>query len=199
MNKEKFNIIVNKERFLRDGENLKAEEYLYNFTYPEFIKYFNNINTITKHHLIIGINFIYGWMPTAFNFRSENFDQALRILNDAKRGLNPTETELELLKGLLNNSLVGTAKLLHFINPDVFAIWDSRVYRYLTGKEPHSYRIGNCKSYLSFLGYCKLLTTEVEYDSVHQSICYKFGVKMTKLRTAELIMFINGTKKALEK
>jgi len=71
-------------------------------------------------------------MPTSFDFRSDKFDEALEIINNAKKGIVPSIDQLEILKGLLNNSLVGTSKHLHFINPEIFAIWDSRVYRYLT-------------------------------------------------------------------
>ena len=55
-------------------------------------------------------------MPTIFDFRSEDFDKAVEILNYAKKGVILTVKQLETLKGLFNNSLVGTTKLLHFIN-----------------------------------------------------------------------------------
>lgn len=117
------------DKFFRDGTNFVIKRQSDYLSYPEFLKYFSDIKTITRHNLTIGINFTYGWMPTIFDFRSDNFDEALDILNEAKIGNKPTTDNLVLLKGLLNNSLVGTTKLLHFINPDNFAIWDSRVYR----------------------------------------------------------------------
>lgn len=102
-------------------------------------------------------------MPTIFDFRSDRFDEVLNILNRAKKGNKPTIGELDLLKGLLNIFLVGTTKLLHFINPDKFAIWDSRVYRYLKGKEPYEKRIGDGKTYLAYLEFCAYLTTQKEF------------------------------------
>lgn len=133
-------------------------------------------------------------MPTIFDFRSDNFDEALDILNKAKSGIKPTADNLALLKGLLNNSLVGTTKLLHFINPDNFAIWDSRVYRYLTNKEPYDNRIGNCNTYLDYLAFCDYLTKQQEFSSLKKSIEKKVGYSMTALRVAELVMYANGTK-----
>jgi hypothetical protein len=38
-----------------DGSSLLA--------YPEFVAYFAALDTITEHHLIIGVHFVYGWMP----------------------------------------------------------------------------------------------------------------------------------------
>ena len=32
-------------------------------TYPEFIQFFKNIHSISKHDLVISSHFVYGWMP----------------------------------------------------------------------------------------------------------------------------------------
>lgn len=191
---DKFKNHVSIDNFFKDCNNFKVDKQTYDVSYPEFLKYFSDIKTITKHNLVIGINFTYGWMPTIFDFRSDNFDEAIEILNNAKKGLVPTVVQLESLKVLFNNSLVGTTKLLHFINPDKFAIWDSRVYYYLTGGLAYNHRIGNCESYLSFLTFCEYLTQRKEYDRIHNSICKKLGYSMTKFRSVELIMYLNGGK-----
>jgi hypothetical protein len=188
-----FKINITRKKFFQDCANYKVDKQTYDISYPEFLRYFSNKEPITKHNLIIGINFVYGWMPTIFDFRSKEFDQALEILNNAKNGKIPTVPQFEILKALFNNSLVGTTKLLHFINPEIFAIWDSRVYRYLTGEEAYNHRIGNCDSYLSFLEFCKTLTQSNEYKIVHDSICNKL-YSMTRFRSAEMIMYLNGGK-----
>ncbi|NVN95145.1 MAG: hypothetical protein HXX18_07680 [Bacteroidetes bacterium] len=195
---DKFKNHFSIDNFFQDCSNFKVDKQTYDISYPEFLKYFSDIKTITKHNLVIGINFTYGWMPTIFDFRSENIDKsidkAIEILNNAKNGITPNISEFETLKSLFNNSLVGTTKLLHFINPEIFAIWDSRVYYYLTGELAHHYRIGNCESYLSFLTFCKYLTEFDEYEELHNSICEKLGYTMTKFRTVEMIMYLNGGK-----
>lgn len=183
------------DKFFRDGNNFDIKRQSDYISYPEFLKYFNDLKTITRHNLTIGINFTYGWMPTIFDFRSDNFEEALKILNEAKSGSKLTVDNLVLLKGLLNNSLVGTTKLLHFIKPDNFAIWDSRVYRYLTNKEPHDNRIGNCNTYLDYLSFCDYLTNQKEFNSLQKSIEEQVGYSMTNFRVAELVMYSNGAKK----
>lgn len=189
-----FKNTISLDKFFRDGANFEIKRQSDYLSYPEFLKYFSDIKTITQHNLTIGINFTYGWMPTIFDFRSDNFVEALDILNKAKMGRKLTADNLALLKGLLNNSLVGTTKLLHFINPDNFAIWDSRVYRYLTNKEPHDNRIGNCKAYLDYLEFCDYLTKQQEFDSLKKSVENKVGYSMTAFRVAELVMYSNGAK-----
>ena len=62
------------------------------------------------------------------------------------------------------------------------------------GKEAYQDKIGDPKIFLSYLEFCKQLTNENKYESAHNEICSKLKYKMTKLRTAELIMYINGGK-----
>lgn len=189
----KENISINK--ILIDERTIDIPKGRSDFiSYLEFIKYFSDLKTITKHNVIIGINFTYGWMPTIFDFRSNDIELVTNILNKAKFGQILKENELEILKKCFNNSLVGTSKLLHFINPNIFAIWDSRVFRYLTNQKPHSYRLDNCKSYLDYLEFLKYLTDQPDYIKIHNSIIKKIGYEMTKFRTVELIMYLKGSK-----
>lgn len=192
---ETFKQNISVQKFLEDGNKLKIRRNeSYHISYKEFLAYFESVDKITRHNLIIAINFTYGWMPTIFDFRSIMFVEAVEILNKAKQGIIPTKSELDVLKGLLNNSLVGTSKLLHFINPNVFAIWDSRVYRYLTGKEPYQDRIGNCDTYFDYLKFCHYLTQQNEFEVLQKKIEEQVGYSLTPFRIAELIMYSNGQK-----
>jgi len=183
------------EKFFQDGLSFTPVNRADYISYKEFVKYFADLKTITKHNLIIGINFTYGWMPTIFEFCSDNFEESLSILNRAKKGEIPKKEQLGILRSLFNNSLVGTSKLLHFINPEIFAIWDSRVYRYLTGKSAYDYRINDYEAYLSYLKFCDYLTSHSDFGRVHRVICDLVGYSMTKFRTAELVMYSAGGSK----
>jgi hypothetical protein len=174
------------------GLEFNSESYL--ISYPEFLKYFKKKRSIKKSHLIIGIHFTYGWMPTVFDFRSNEFKKAVKILNKSKGNNLLTIEELSILKSLFNNSLVGTSKLLHFINPSIYPIWDSRVYRYLTNKES-SNKLNEPETYLSYLNFCSEKIKDKKYNSIHKSIKEKIGQNLTKLRSLELIMYMNGVKK----
>jgi len=185
---------MTEQQFIQDCLKFRIDKIRKDKIYPEFIKYFNGINTITFHHMVIGINFTYGWMPTAFDFRSKEYPAAVRILNLAKRNEDLTEGQLAILKDLFNNSLVGTTKLLHFIKPSRFAIWDSRVYRYFYREEPHQYRIGDIKRYLAYLEFCNSVAKNTDFDKIHDSICKKLGYQVTKLRSIELLMYYMGEK-----
>lgn len=195
---EKFRSTVSFKKFIEDGDKFKKDDKInsYMISYPHFLKYFEDRTNIDEHDLIIGINFVYGWIPTIFNYCSTNFKDASVILNRAKQGYIPTTNDLNTLKGLFNNSLVGTSKLLHFINPEYFAIWDSKVYKYLTKNKANQNSISKSESYLAYLEFCKELTERKEYENIHRKICDAVEYEMTKFRTAELIMFttINNEK-----
>jgi hypothetical protein len=161
-------------------ENIQSEEILnkahlldnedpghsYHKSYRHFINYFAERNEITEQDLVIGSNFTYGWMPTILNFKSRDFDLAVAALNRAKMTTRISSADLMLLKGLINNSLVGVSKLLHFINPQVYAIWDSRVCNFLTGKS-HKQKVEKIDLYWSYLDLCERVTHAPQFERIH--------------------------------
>jgi hypothetical protein len=175
------------------------EEDNYLTAYQEFVKYFKNLDKLSIHNTIIGISFTYSWMPTILDLRSNKIQEATEILNYAKQGNRPSSTDLDLLKSCFNNSLVGSSKLLHFINPEQFAIWDSRVYRCIFNHEPHSYRVENNQTYIDYLSFCDHLINTPEMTKLQKIIEGKVGYQMTKMRAIELLFFYNGTKQKLQK
>jgi hypothetical protein len=190
----KVNKGVNLESLIKEANEFTEEGYSYYISYKEFLKYFENQERIELHNLVIGINFTYGWMPTIFDFRSTNFDAALEVLNKAKCNIKLIYNDYQILKTLFNNSLVGTSKLLHFINPEKYAIWDSRVFRYLYDKEPHDYRIGKIENYIEYLTLLENLTKELKFNDFQNIINSKLKYNVTKFRALEMIMFTNGKK-----
>jgi hypothetical protein len=166
----------------------------YILSYPEFIKFFAEIGEINKHDLIISSHFVYGWMPTIINFNSENLDKVLELLNLAKEGILLNEKQLEIIKKSINNSMVGTSKLLHFINPRKYAIWDSRVFKFLTGRNT-SYGIEKPKMYLEYLEKLKEISKHPEYQDLHIEVEKKFNYEITPFRAIEIIMFESDRQK----
>jgi hypothetical protein len=163
----------------------------YNKSYFHFVDFFSKKESLNEQDLIIGANFTYGWMPTILNFKTENFAAALSALNDAKKPERITDDQLLTLKKLINNSLVGVSKLLHFVNPEVYAIWDSRVCKFLTGKS-HKQKVENIELYWSYLDLCMRVSSHPEFDEVHRKFERKIGYSISPLRTVEQIMFISS-------
>ncbi len=180
---------LNFERILKDAEKFSfTENNSYIQTYPEFIKYFENVDIIERHHLVIASHFVYGWMPTIIQLNLEEEDNVLLLLNSAKKGRILNKEELGILKKSINNSLVGLSKLLHFINPRDYAIWDSRIFRYLTEKKS-SYGIDNPVLYIEYLNGLKNIAQNENYEKLHQLIARNFDYEITSNRAIEITMF----------
>ena len=161
----------------------------YNKSYYHFVKYFKDKQQLTEHDLIIAANFTYGWMPTILEFKSDEFDLAVSIVNKAKQSKRISDEELLVLKKLMNNSIVGVSKILHFINPNVYAIWDSRVCNFLTGKT-HAYKVQKSGLFWAYLDLCQKIATAPEFEVIHRNYQEKVGYEITPMRTVEQIMFI---------
>ena len=163
----------------------------YNKSYQHFIDYFSSREILTEHDLVIAANFTYGWMQTILNFKSHDFELATQILNKAKTSDRISSEEIIVLKQLFNNSLVGASKLLHFVNPDIYAVWDSRVCYFLTGK-PYSQKVENIGLYWSYLDLCVRVSSHQSFSQIHENHIAKLGFNITPMRTVEQIMFISS-------
>ena len=190
----KFKIKVTAEKFLKDAKVFRLKRRSDNIAYREFLNYFKNCNNITLHNLIIGINFTYGWMPTIFEFTSSNLEECIPLLNKVKSNSDLSQEELTLMKSTFNNSLVGTSKLLHFINPESYPIWDSRVYRYLTSTEPYSDRISDPASYWEYVKWIRQLALHPQFNDAVKTVERCVQYKISNIRVAELVMYSFGGK-----
>ena len=91
-----------------------------------------------------------------------------------------------------NNSLVGASKILHFINPDVYVIWDSRVCSFLKELSEKPCNVTSIKYYWSYLDLCKEVSLDPKFQPVHEKNKTKLGYEITPMRTVEQIMFIGS-------
>lgn len=131
----------------------------------------------------------YGWMPRILTFRSDDKTNAL-FCKAATLGSKKEALELlDELKSLpTNNSLVGVSKLLHFINPTLFPIWDSRVAKhfgvvnYQLQKNMSLY-----KDYISFIhDHLNHESTRLVKDKIKNT----FGYEVSDVRAVELLLFM---------
>lgn len=172
------------------ANNFDSTKENYLISYPHFLNYFKDLQTINLENLIIGISFTYSWMPTILkSIKLEYPEKVLSTLNDVKNGKKINEEQLATLKSSFNNSLVGTSKLLHFINPKQYAIWDSRVFRFLNNEEPHKYKLEKPKTYIEYLEFIEKLKSEKSFQSFYELMKQKVGYEITKYRAVELAFF----------
>lgn len=187
MNNQRNEDIIN--RLIKVADTLKPEIKSFFISYPYYLQYFKNLpgDEIKIENVIIGISFTYSWMPTILkNINIQNKSEILKVLNNAKKGDGLSVSDLELLKVAFNNSLVGTSKLLHFVNPEKFAIWDSRVFRNLYKEEPYKYKLEKAETYLKYLEYLNELKFASNFEIFEKKIIKRVGYSIKPLRALEL-------------
>ena len=178
------------EILIEIAENFDAKRENYLISYPHFLNYFKNLQKVNIENLVVGISFTYSWMPTILKSINLNkSEKVLEILNKVRNGGGIVETELVILKETFNNSLVGSSKLLHFINPTKYAIWDSRVFRFLNNEEPHKYKIEKPNAYLNYLKLLENIKNQKNFIKFYELMKQKVGYEITEYRAIELAFF----------
>lgn len=170
-------------------ETTQEDNYLK--TYPYFISYFKNLKELNEENIIIGISLVYSWMPTILKkLDLEKTKDATTILNKARTEERITQEELELLISTFNNSLVGSSKLLHFINPNKYAIWDSKVYRALyENKTPYQGAISNPENYFKYINWINGIIKQPSFNQFYEKMKSLIGNEITEYRAVEFALF----------
>ena len=173
----------------KEIENFEVyEENSYVNSYQEFIEYFRNVLKIEKHHLVISSHFVYGWMPTILKLKLTHLDKVLQLLNKVQTDEILKPKELEILRSSINNSLVGTSKLLHFINPEIYPIWDSKIFKYWSGNKT-TYGIQKPENYLEFTKEIGKTVQHPDFHEIHKRIENLLKYSVSSVRALELLIF----------
>jgi hypothetical protein len=177
---------------LERGTLIPRDSYL--LSYQHILSYFTNIREISASDLVRGAHMAYGWMPTQLDLISRipgvNFDEGGRLLTAAKARML-TVAEIADLKSLVNNSVIGVSKLLHFVAPNRYAIWDSKVYSFVYEQPPNPGLANNIDRYCTYLCVLEYLREDRRFEGFHMSVQRKVGYEISDLRAIELVMFRN--------
>ena len=167
----------------------------YILSYPLILNYFASKQLLVPEDVVLGAHMAYGWMPTVLELypKAPNIDLATgaNILNMAKRKGDLADDEVKKLACLINNSLVGASKLLHFVSPDHFPIWDSKIYAFVFHEKPHNYRVSKVSKYREYLELLGRLRNDPRFPEFYLSVIRKVGYKISEIRALELVMFLN--------
>ncbi|MBE7172693.1 MAG: hypothetical protein INR73_19095 [Williamsia sp.] len=168
----------------------KADKYI--VTYPVFIDFFRQTSAYTVEDLLTGIAFVYSWMPRILTIKSEALPKLSEYCNQFK---NQYQAEIETplfaqAVEALEGSIVATSKLLHFIFPDQFPIYDSHIYKYCWDKEKsYHYQVKNPLNYHSYREMCLKTTAGEEIHDLQKMVTDRLGYQVSKLRALEFSMF----------
>ena len=179
---------ISKLILLNVSQNSLGGSYLR--SYNHLLAFFKE-KVLDESSLIQGAFMIYGWMPKTLNISKCDMSialvlQSLKRLQDAN---NFDVKDLEVVKSFTNNSIVGTSKLLHFIYPDQYPIWDSKICSKLFEGNVH-YQVVKIENYLLYLKNTRKFKSHkacVEFKKEFKKIHYE----ITSIRAAELMIFLS--------
>ncbi|MFD0915009.1 hypothetical protein ACFQ14_01155 [Pseudahrensia aquimaris] len=163
-----------------------AENYL--AAYPALVALANCQSMNAAHHQTVLLLATYGWMPTVPKSMVDVlFAERVRAMQSLDEAMTFID---DLSSGLINNSWVGSSKVLHFLKPELFPIWDSRVAKAI-GLSGNSHCMSSKPRYMDYVWEMnRSPKNTIEATSeIAERVETAFGYKPTPLRCLELDLF----------
>ena len=176
-------------------KSVNLTDSIYHATYHSIIKISSQLKDDPNGDAVVALStMVYGWMPTILkSINLDLFSPDKRKILSSIRSIDSFESSIAYLDELksgppINNSWVGTSKFLHFVNPEYFAIWDSRVAKHwgITTK----YSIEKIDNYVRYLKFVSEHINDETVFNAQSNIKNKFGYNPSNTRCLELILFL---------
>jgi len=164
-------------------------------TYPHLLNGIKSLMPLNQDKLLIAGSSIFCWMPTQSRIDTSLLPASLAIITNL-RAHPLTVADLQKLadtfRTIRGSSVVAASKLIHFLYPDEYPIWDSRVrvnYGYLP-KNAHQTTI-----YINYLNTVQALAS----DEIVKKACANLNMRinaagypgtLTTIRLIELCLFL---------
>ena len=138
---------------------------------------------------MVAICLIYSWMPRVPHKVVIKDNDVIKLLNKAYHSTYEnklSEQEIETIQFSINNSMVGTSKILHFINPNVYPMWDSNIAKIVKSEKDKSEK--EVLNYLNYQNACLKLSDDDCNECIKNFNSEKFN-GLSKLRKIDMALF----------
>ncbi len=174
-----------------DKPNSNVED-SYTKSYCALLSYFSNKDQLTKDQLIVGAHAVYGWMPKILRIDLDESD--VKALNQAKQSVKLFPEQLIKLRNSIGNSIIGVSKLLHFINPSFYPIYDTHIYKFLcshndSNNKGHFYQVNNIEVYQGYVQSMRDAAETEQGKVIKTLVSANIKYDVTPIRAIELSMF----------
>jgi hypothetical protein len=157
------------------------------FSYSHFLNWFKNRKFLTEKQLAIASYFTYGWMPRTLKIRATKMQIALDAINDVLKNNVVEKKHHDSIKNILNESYIGSSKLLHFAKPDLMPIYDSKVAIFCFGT---SQGYNNYDWFDKYKKYVDKLKVDKRADNLRKNLSNEVGFEITVYRALEYAMYV---------
>lgn len=194
-----------------DLDKKLREDLKYLSTYPIYLEFFKHDRPLMKNDLLAGAAFVYSWMPTTLKLTAhpDNILSALGLLKQMRaiksENIDKVKSEdIKKISEVFNGSVIAASKLLHFLNPSIFPIYDTAVYGYINNKKKPGYKVVNdSRKFCLYFRNAHEIVAEPRfikevYQPMNSAVEKIAGYSISVIRAIELVMFIdrparNGT------
>lgn len=169
-------------------------------TYPDLLAAAAKLATGDDGDVAAIANLAYGWMPRVLRAvdasrRWPATRRDLAALGRSAVAVRDVRDGVQLLKDRpsrapIHGSWVGLSKFLHFLNPEVFPIWDSKVAAHWPGNNEWHNRKRVYLDYLEFCHHTPLRRALI--PRVNEAIKSCEREPVTPIRALELALFISS-------
>jgi hypothetical protein len=161
-------------------------------SYREFVRHAQALKPIDEGAVILVAGLVYSWMPRTLKLGGPaDLAAAAEILESSRRRINLTPKTFEGLSTAFGGSPVAASKALHFFHPELYPIWDSRVWRAL---DWHSSEV-RANAGARYVGYADLVGGAgelAEFVPIHTVVEQSVGYPVSRIRALELLLFLSG-------
>ena len=165
-------------------------------TYPFLINGIKSLMPLNQDKLLIAGSSIFSWMPTQSKIDTTLLSASLKIITSLKTHSLTKANLIQLAKTFRTirgeKSVVAASKLLHFLYPDEYPIWDSRI------RTKYSYSPSTDLEEDKYMNYYMTVKSLIADPSVKKA-CAKLNARiiaagypgtLTTTRLVELCLFL---------
>jgi hypothetical protein len=170
--------------------------------YPHFISYLENAEQIGKQEFIVAAGFTYSWMRASLklHIEEEKLNKAIKVLQEVRlidSFDKAKNIEVSHLKKVVSNSYIGASKLLHFVNPDCFPIYDSNICKKIFNNCVEQHHVNTKKRFTDYFDQITGCICQPDFNSklyvpVIKTMLANNLSSVTPLRAAEMVLFFRA-------
>lgn len=198
-------------QIIEDARHVKLDpEDGYHAAYPYLVSHLASLKEFGAREFVVTAHMAFGWIGSECLLYggADGLQKAGEALNRAAHGQPLSDGELTHMKNTVctaaalkkpwyegkGGSWVAVSKMLHFLRPDLYVIWDSRVGKYLTSRKWGGQRVCDAPTFRAYTEMCRQLACEPAFGTVHEDLNRRLGYesmgfRMSALRALELVMF----------
>jgi hypothetical protein len=164
-------------------------------TYPFLLNGIKSLMPLNQDRLLIAGSSIFSWMPTQSKINTTLLPSSLAIITNLKTHPLTKAYVLQLantFQTIRGSSVVAASKLIHFLYPDEYPIWDSRV-RQNYGHAPKTDHQSDI--YMSYTATVKYLKSDLQVQTACANLNIRINAagypgSLTITRLIELCLFL---------